>query len=127
MPKHSAFELWLKEHGLPADSIEALIKYAGKAYVFETPARIMTPDIWFHFPGNTRFVLVGSCPNGDAIAVDTKDEPGAVYFIDHERVHENISDRERTVRVAASVPEYLQCCRDDPEFPFDYHGAKYGG
>jgi hypothetical protein len=76
----------------------ALIEYAGTEYLFEAPARIMDPDIWFYFPGNTRFVLIGSCPNGNAIALDVIEQPGAVFCSDHHRVHDAVVDQERAIR-----------------------------
>jgi hypothetical protein len=82
----------------------------------------MEPDVWFHFPGNTGFILVGSCPNGDAIGIDTIQKPGAVYFIDHERLHLGID--EIAVCVADSLQEYVQKRSDVPDFPYDYHEAK---
>jgi hypothetical protein len=124
MPRKSEFEVWLETRGIPSESIATLNEHAEAESLFETPTRIMDPDIWFYFPGNTRFVLIGSCPNGDAIALDTKEQPGAVYFINHEHVHDSVPDQERTIKVADSLPHYLQACVDDPDFPFDYEEAK---
>ncbi len=89
---------------------------------FESPQQIMNSDRWFHFPNNKRFVMVGSCPNGDGIGLDTIQKPGAVYFIDHERLHHEID--EIAVCVADSLQEYVQQCLDVPDFPYDYHEAK---
>jgi hypothetical protein len=117
------FRAWLTERKLPRETIAALMQLGGKSDFFESAERIMDPDVWFHYPGNTRFVLIGSCPNGDAVALDTTVEPGAVYFIDHETVRDAATD-ECIVKVADSLPGYLQACGDDPDFPFEYHEAK---
>jgi hypothetical protein len=127
MPSSSKFEDWLKARGVPSESVATLSELAGTKNLFETPARIMEPDSWFYFPGNTRFVLIGSSPNGDAIALDTKEQPGAVVFIDHDRVHDAVPDQERIIKVADSLPDYLQSCIDDPDFPSDYDEAKSRG
>jgi hypothetical protein len=127
MSKDSAtrkLEAWLTERKLPRETIDSLIEHVGKERVFESAERIMNPDVWFHFPGSRRWVLIGSCPNGDAIALDTVREPGAVYFINHESVQSNISDDERTIKVADSLQDFLHACLDDPDFPFDYYEAK---
>jgi hypothetical protein len=118
----SVFSHWLSRRGVAQDTIELLLRLSKKSGVFETPERIMEPDVWFHFPGNTRFILVGSCPNGDGIGIDTIQKPGAVYFIDHERLHLDID--EIAVCVADSLQEYVQQCSDVPDFPYDYHEAK---
>jgi hypothetical protein len=127
MPRKSKFEDWLKTKGIPSESTAGLSELAGTENLFETPERIMAPDVWFYFPGNTRFVLIGSCPNGDAIALDTKEHPGAVFFIDHDRVHDAVPDQQRTIKVADSLPDYLEACVGDPDFPSDYGEAKSRG
>ena len=118
------FETWLAQRKLPLKTIASLMEHVGKKGLFESAERIMNPDQWFHFPGNTRWVLIGSCPNGDAIALDTVREPGAVYFINHETVQSDIADDARTAKVADSLPEYLRASVDDPACPFDYYEAK---
>ena len=119
------FSEWLGSRGVPQDGIDTLLEILPRcADLFEPPEQIMQPDRWFSLPGNSRFVLLGSCPNGDADALDTTEQPGAVFFIDHERVHDEIPDSERAVRVADSLSDYLQSCLDDPDFPYDYWEAK---
>src|SRR5205807_6850504 len=109
---------------LPRKTIASLMEHVGTQGLFESAERNMDPDVWFHFPGNTRWVLIGSCPSGDAIALDTIREPGAVFFLNHEAVQSDITDDERAAKVADSLPDYLQACSDDPYFPFDYYEAK---
>jgi hypothetical protein len=119
------FSDWLASRGVPRDGIDKLLELLPhSADLFETPERIMESDCWFNYPDNSRFVLLGSCPNGDAVAIDTADQPGAIFFIDHERVHDDIPDSERAARVANSLTDYVQSCLDDPDFPCDYHEAK---
>ena len=120
----SEFSHWLLKHGVPQDAIGLFLVLTEKQGVFQTPEKIMDPDSWFYFPRNTRFVLVGSCPNGDGIALDTVTKPGAMFFIDHERLHDTIPDSERSVCVADTLEQYVQRSLDDPKFPSDYHEAK---
>ena len=68
--------------------------------------------------------MVGSCPNGDGIGLDTIEKPGAVYFIDHERICSSLPESEIIVCVAGSLQEYVERVLDDPDFPYDYHEAK---
>jgi hypothetical protein len=100
-----------------------LMELSTQGGIVETAERIMDPDAWFYFPGNSRFILIGSCPNGDAIALDTLEVPGAVYYIDHERVHDDIPDRDRVVRVADTLTKYVDRCLTDPNFPQEYQDA----
>jgi len=119
----SAFVEWLLGQGVDQDTIELLLVLAGKSGGFETPDRIMEPDSWFHFPGNTRFIRIGNCPNGDGIGIDMTRNPGPVYFIDHERLQ--LDDIEEiSVRVADSLQDYVQKSSKNPDFPYDYHEAK---
>ena len=117
-----SFSHWLSERGVPKAAIELLVALSKAGGCFESPQRIMDSDRWFHFSNNKRFVMVGSCPNGDGIGLDTIQKPGAVYFIDHERLHLDIA--EIAVCVANSLQEYVQQCSDVPDFPYDYHEAK---
>ena len=68
--------------------------------------------------------MVGSCPNGDGIGLDTIEKPGAVYFIDHERIGIGLPESEITVCVAGSLQEYVRRVIDEPDFPYDYYAAK---
>ena len=118
------FSHWLSERGVPKATIELLVTLSEAGGNFESPQRIMDSDRWFYFPNNKRFVLIASCPNGDGIGLDTVQKPGAVYFIDHERLHLDIA--EISVCVADSLQEYVQHCLNDSNFPYDYHEAKHG-
>ena len=92
---------------------------------FYTATYIMNPDKCFYWPGQTRFVLVGACPNGDGIGIDTDIHPGAVYFISHEHVGSGAKIEDMTVKVADSPADYARRIYEgDDDFPMDYWEAK---
>jgi hypothetical protein len=86
-------------------------------------ASIMAPDRWFHWPGQSRFVLVGQCPNGDGVAVDTEIEPGAVFYVAHELLGSERPVDEVVIRVADSPSDYVRR-RSEEDFPWDFYEAK---
>jgi hypothetical protein len=90
---------------------------------FYDAATIMNPQRWFCWPGQTRFVLVGQCPNGDGVAIDTQKEPGAVFYVAHELVGSNRPLEQVVIRVAGSPSHYAQGLLE-PDFPYDYWDAR---
>jgi hypothetical protein len=118
---------YLLSRGLSKKVIEEFLPHipedAGDG-VFSDAASIMDPDRWFYWPGQTRFVIVGQCPNGDGVAIDTQKQPGAVFYVAHElrggdRVMEDV-----VVRVADSASDFIQKFLEDDGFPYDYWDAK---
>ena len=86
-------------------------------------ARIMDPDRWFYWPHQTRFVLIGQCPNGDGVAIDTKVFPGVVFYVAHELLGEDRPTDNMVIRVADSPSDYVEK-RGHDDFPWDYWEAK---
>ena len=88
-------------------------------------ASIMDPDRWFYWPGQTRFVLAGQCPNGDGVAIDTEKEPGAVFYVAHDLLGGDRPLEEMVIRVADSPSDYVHK-RGADDFPWDYWEFKAG-
>jgi len=116
---------------MPPHAVDELIPLLPKrmpkmacAYFYNAD-HIMNPDKWFYWPTQTRFVLVGQCPNGDGIGIDTIIHPGALYFISHEHVGGDTAMEDMTVKVASSPNDYLRKSQEMGEaFPVDYWEAK---
>ena len=90
---------------------------------FYDGASIVDAERWFYWPGQTRFVVVGQCPNGDGVAIDTQKEPGAVFYVAHELLGSDRPLEEVVTRVAASPSDYVHKLADE-DFPYDYWEAR---
>ena len=118
---------YLLARGLPQEVIDDLLPYIpenGQDSVFCDAATVMNPDRWFYWPGQTRFVLVGQCPNGDAVAIDAEKAPGAVFYVACELAGGDRPLEEVVIRVAESPSDFVQRFLDDDDFPYDYWEAK---
>ena len=118
---------YLARRGMPQQVIDDLLPYIprpGKQHVFCDAATIMNSERWFYWPGQTRFVVVGQCPNGDAVAIDIQKEPGAVFYVNHELVNDDRPLEETVIRVADSPSDFIQKFLDEGDLPYDYFEAK---
>ncbi len=119
---------WLRDRGLPDAAIEELIPLLPDAIPeysvswFYTAEYIMDPDRWFHCPGQSRFVFVGQCPDGSAIAIDSQITPGAVFYVSTNAIESDPASGEFTVRVADSPADFAARSQQD-DFPMDYYDA----
>lgn len=120
--------LWLKKRGLSQRIIEELLAYVPQT-INEMPIddfcdadSIMNPDKWFYWPDQTRFVLVGQCPNGDGVAIDTESTTGCIYYVSHDLLSESPLE-DITIKVADSPSDYVNKKSDD-DFPWDFWEAK---
>ena len=116
----SDFEIWLEQRGLPDTQKTDLIAALSIPNLFETPDRIMQSDDWFYCPQNTRFIVIGKCPNGDGISIDTGCSSGAVFYICHETMHSALE--QSFIKVASSLRDYVDKSQG-PDFPTDYWEA----
>ena len=73
-------------------------------------------------PSKAGFLVIGTCPNGDPIAVDIGEEPGTVWYLSHEQMHGR-DLRSVAVKVANSIPSFIHGLTEDESFPFDYWEA----
>jgi hypothetical protein len=127
----NTIQQFLQDRGVPADAIQELVALLPRKMAeascsyFYTAKHIMHPDKWFYWPGQTRFVLVGQCPNGDGIGIDTKVHPGAIFFISHEHLDVDAKDEDVTVQVAASPADYARKIQmGNEDCPMDFWEAK---
>ena len=117
---------YLLSRGLSQEVIEELLPHIPEREddgVFCDMASIMNPDRCFYWPGQTRFVVVGQCPNGDGVAIDTQTKSGAVFYVAHELLGGDRPLEDVVVRVADSPSDFIQKFLDDDGFPYDYYDA----
>ena len=132
------FTAWAFERGVPADTTEAIIRYAASPEEMRDACEAMDPpppvytladivemtdtDPYGISARGSGFILVGGCPNGDPIAIDVTDAPGTVWYICHEKMHGR-PVREVSVRVAADLVGLFEGMAER-NFPFDYFEAE---
>ena len=117
---------YLISRGLSRKVIEELLPLIpdnGDDDVFCDAVTIMEPDRWFYWPDQTRFVAVGQCPNGDGVAIDTQEQPGAVFYVAHELLGFDRPLEDVVIRVADSPSDFIQRFREEDGFPYDYFEA----
>jgi hypothetical protein len=68
------------------------------------------------------FLLVGGCPNGDAVALDFTQNIGSIYYISHEQMYDN-ELRTVSVLVARDLRELKAKVYNNRRFPLDYWEA----
>jgi hypothetical protein len=71
-------------------------------------------------PIDEGFLIIGSCPNGDPVAVDFRDPQLPVFYISHEQMHGN--PLAKVIRkVSNSIDEYDEALSDENSgIPLDY-------
>jgi hypothetical protein len=123
---------YLVSCGVPRETVEELVPHVPKrmhdlpADDFCDASRITDSNQWFYWPNQTRFVLVGQCPNGDGVAIDTEENVGSIFYICHELIHTEKSIDEVVVQVADSPNDYVRK-RGEPDFPWDFWEAREKG
>ena len=131
------FRAWASRRRLPDGTVEQLIRLAASPeemkaafdatepappiYAFADIVGMTDEDPYGISPSAHGFVIIGGCPNGDPIAVDVANEPGSVWYIDHETMSER-PIRDVAIRVAAD-PTALMDGLAQCTFPFDYYDA----
>ena len=75
-------------------------------------------------PGPLRhgLLVIGSVANGDYVALDIRDQVGAVGYVCHEMIHRAVDARDEYVEVAASPQELARLLRTG-QVPLDYFEA----
>ena len=68
-------------------------------------------------------LIVGSCPNGDPVAVDVRERVGAAGYIGHETMWQSANVREAFIVVAPSLGRLAQGL-DAHRLPLDYYEAR---
>jgi hypothetical protein len=113
---------YLQSQGLKQTVIDDLLPYIaphGESGFFWDAARIMAPCEFYHLERVNGFLLVGSCPDGSCVAINTASENGAVFYIALEYLSANYPVEEMVIQVAESPSDWIsKVCEDD--FPYDY-------
>ncbi|TWT79517.1 hypothetical protein CA13_09210 [Planctomycetes bacterium CA13] len=136
---NAAFISWATDAGIDADTIGAIIdcasttEQADAAFAAREPGPPIFPlpqivdlhdsDGYNMNPKSHGFVLIGYCPNGDSIAVDTDRDPGSIWYIGHETLG-SVPLRENAVRVGDDLRSVYYSIEHDPDFPCDYYTAR---
>lgn len=113
---------YLQSQGLKQLVIDDLLPYIaphGESGFFWDAASIMAPCEYYHLERVKGFILVGSCPDGSCVAIDTTSENGAVFYISLEYLAANYPVEKMVIQVAESPSDWIsKVCEDD--FPYDY-------
>lgn len=134
------FRRWALRQGLSESCVEQLIVVAASpeemkaAYDAIMPPPPIYPlrsiraehesDPMDVAPAKYGFLIVGTCPNGDPIAVDLRDDVGSVWYLAHELMHEAPPLRSIAIRVADDVYDFVDGLAHRDGFPIDYFQAK---
>jgi hypothetical protein len=125
---------WVAALPIKAEVVERLLAYLpdNEALNPELPnwigsaTRIIgmnTPKNCFGLPKDPideGFLVIGSCPNGDPVAVNFRDPQLPVFYISHEQMHSQpLSEVIR--KVSDSIDEYHKALSDEESsIPLDY-------
>jgi hypothetical protein len=71
-------------------------------------------------------LIVGSCPNGDPVVIDVRDEPGAAGYLCHETMWSTEDIRGEYVRLAPSLARLVGGIIKET-MPLDYFEARQSG
>jgi hypothetical protein len=131
------FRAWASRRGLPDGTVEQLIRLAASPeemraafdavepappiYTLADIVGMTDEDLYGISPSAHGFVIIGGCPNGDPIAIDVANEPGSVWYIDHETMSER-PVREIAIRVAGDATEMIEGLAEGKS-PIDYYDA----
>jgi len=135
------FATWASSRGVPDGTTEQLLRYAASpeemreafeavlpappVYTLDDIVGMTDKDPYGISPLANGFIVVGGGPSGDPIAIDVADEPGSVWYICHEMMHDR-PVRQVSIRVAKDLTEMLAGIAGG-EFPYDYFEAKERG
>lgn len=132
-PPSREFLAWLTRHAVPPTARHFLAHAWVKgdddflgAMTLMSEAAIMARDAkeprWLA----AGFLVIGSCDNGDMVALDTKAALGSVWFLSHEELwgDETADPRRFAVRVAKDLGELAVKGQDLDAFPYDYEDAR---
>lgn len=119
------FATWAATVGIPSRAvtmIEHVAKIPLEAKTVRTDFLFSPEDIQDLFerngynvnPQQAGFIVIGSCPNGDPIAIDVAEDFGSIWYLDHEHMHGN-SLRACAIQIAEDLPAaYARICSDNP-------------
>jgi hypothetical protein len=121
---------FLRDKGLSEEAIELLTGYVLKKSAYVGPIDFYSENGWLganaedYVPIALRdgLLIVGSCPNGDPVAVDVREQVGLAGYIGHETMWQSSSVREVFIGLAPSLGQ-LAAGLDEGRMPLDYYEA----
>jgi hypothetical protein len=120
------FVRWAAASGIHFDLAEQIARHAPEhdeyihLYTLGQISRCFSePPFDIQSPEKSGFVVVGSCMNGDQIVINTRDDYGAVYYLNHESVQ---SQSYKLAKVAQTLDAFIGLANAG-EDPIDYHAA----
>jgi hypothetical protein len=132
--ERTRFLKWIAPLSLKAEVLEKLLAHLPDhrrlhlelPYWIESATRIISmndPKNCFGLPKDPieeGFLVIGSCPNGDLVAVSFRDERLPVFYISHEQMHsEPLSNVIR--KVSDSIDDYDEALSNEKSgIPLDY-------
>jgi hypothetical protein len=122
---------FLRTKGVSDEAIDYLASYALKKSAGVGAVDFYAEDGWLgansedFVPIAIRdgLLIVGTCVNGDPVAVDVRQQIGATGYIGHETMWQSASVREVFVVLAPSLGEFALGL-DEERLPPDYYEAK---
>ncbi|QEL15955.1 hypothetical protein [Limnoglobus roseus] len=132
------FLTWVNDRGLPRDRGMELLRLAATPEEMKAASEAWEPPPPIYNLGSIvtlteddplgvspkahGFLIVGSCPNGDLIAVDGSTDVGSVWFVCHETMREKPL-REVALRVADNLADLMHKWATG-KGPMDYFDAE---
>jgi hypothetical protein len=137
-PASAEFRSWLAEVKAPREIVDLLAvglparqkrrRRLGDRHDLFTEGEIMAENRGEPRCLRAGLLVIGSCINGDPVALDLRKRIGAVGYVSHENVwgDEGARVRKFFVAVAPSLAEFARLAADR-ELPVDYYAARRGG
>jgi hypothetical protein len=127
----NAFLSWLRSHPLSPKAITVITGCVLKKSAVIGPIDFYSEKGILEVNGEEAIpvalrdglLIVGSCPNGDPVAVDVREQIGAVGYIDHENMWQEANVRSAFLVVAPSLGKLAEGL-DAEQLPVDYFEAK---
>jgi hypothetical protein len=132
-PPSATFLAWLADRGIP----EAATRFLVQAWVKDDDAFVgaislrTESAIMKEVADEPRwlaagFLVIGSCTNGDLVAIDTRGVLGSIWFMSHEELwgDDTADPRRFSVQVTEDLAALVVRAWDIDSFPFDCHDAR---
>lgn len=132
-PPSPKFLEWIARRGIP----KAASRFIGHMWVRDDDAAVgainLLPEsaIMTQADDEPRwltagFLVIGSCGNGDMVAIDVRGTPGSVWFMSHEELwgDDSADPRRFSVQVAKDLADLVVRAWDIDSFPLDCDHAR---
>lgn len=132
-PPSCEFLAWLAGHDVP----KSALRFLSQAWVegdeaFVGAITLMSESaIVLHADAEPRsfaagFLVLGSCMNGDMVALDARSRPGSVWLLSHDELwgDDSADPRQFAVQVAKDLCDLVVCAWDIDNFPLDCEHAR---